>query len=190
MGSDHPRSEVSHAPTSARFLRQRLDKDLRAATPTQFQVQGAFLLDAVTRQQPAILECCSETRRCWSGGMPSLPWIFAFIMPVVSGASTSDTMISRRKSARHLAGTTPDAGGNPSGCRNPTIACHPRVSCLWDQTAALAGCPPCLGSPLSRCRKCLTPQSRTRRFLVSLDGVCMPPCRRNTRCRGQSFWMS
>ena len=59
VGGGVGRLNVGHNGT-----RERLDEDLRATTQTQTQVQGAFLLDVVTRQRaamPELLACETQT---------------------------------------------------------------------------------------------------------------------------------
>ena len=79
---------------SNRLARQGLDKDLHTTSQTQHQVKGRFLLDVVIRKRTAVFQLlAAKIRRCWSGGMPSLSWILALTLSIVSLASTSRVIV-------------------------------------------------------------------------------------------------
>ena len=115
-GSDRPRSMVSDTSTSAGFLRQHLDKDLRTATPSRLQMQGAILLDVVNRQQPAILEflACGTTLRVWRDAFLALD-IRSHDAEGVGRLNVRHdfSLQSGRGSACHHTGATPGARWNP-----------------------------------------------------------------------------
>ncbi|KAL1182708.1 hypothetical protein V6Z11_A02G134000 [Gossypium hirsutum] len=60
----------------------------------QHQVKGRLLLDIIVGQRPPIFKLLtSKISLCWSGGIPSLSWIFTFTLSVVSELSNSNVIV-------------------------------------------------------------------------------------------------
>merc|ERR1711972_361989 len=159
-------------------------------------MQSGLLLDVVIRKGTTVLQlfACEDQPLLVRWNAFLVLYFCLHVVNRVAGLDIEGDRLARgessRRSAYHHEGAIPNATWTPSGCCSPKEDDRPPAVYLRRSAAAgLVECLPCLFAfTLS-----IVSLASTSRVIVLpvrvFTKICIPPRRRNTKCKVDSFWM-